>query len=159
MSLRSASCTMWVIVMWAIFIALFGGLYLAYKLGSDRAASKRADLELDIKKSYWENWEQTVVDNELERRIDVELTVPESAAKLKNDALNLVRSFYGLQYADFNTYYDAKYKDYYVRKLVAYIYSYGKSRYMCRKIFNIYSESRCFTAKSLRTDSRLVQCG
>lgn len=112
---------MWVIVMWAIFIALFGGLYLAYKLGSDRAASKRADLELDIKKSYWENWEQTVVDNELERRIDVELTVPESAAKLKNDALNLVRSFYGLQYADFNTYYDAKYKDYYVRKLVAYI--------------------------------------
>ena len=107
--------------MWAIFIALFGVLYLAYKLGSDRAASKKADLELDIKKSYWEKWEQTVVDNELERRIDLELTVPESAAKLKNDALNLVRSFYGLQHADFNTYYDAKYKDYYVRKLVAYI--------------------------------------
>ena len=115
-SLRSANYTMW-----AIFIALFGGIFWAYKIGADKAASKRADFELDIKKSYWENWEQTVVDNELERRIDFDLTVPETAAKLKEDALNIIRSFYGLQYADFNTYYDAKYKDYYVRKLVAYI--------------------------------------
>ena len=107
--------------MWAIFIALFGGIYWAYKLGSNRAASKRADQELEIKRSYWEDWGRTVVDNALETRIDSDLIYPETSGKLKKDALDLIRSFHGLQYADFNNYYDAKYKDYYVRKMAAYI--------------------------------------
>lgn len=107
--------------MWAIFIALFGGLYWAYRLGSDRSASKRADQELEIKKSYWEDWEKTVVDNTLEMHIDSDLIKPEIAGHLKNDALEIIRSFHGLQHADFNNHYDAKYKDYYVRKMAAYI--------------------------------------
>ncbi len=107
--------------MWAIFIALFGGLYWVYRLGSDRAASKRADQELDIKKSYWEDWEKTVVDNSLETRIESDLIAPETSGKLKSDAIELIRSFHGLQYADFNNHYDSKYRDYYVRKMAAYI--------------------------------------
>lgn len=88
--------------MWAIFIALFGGIYWAYKIGSDRAASKRADQELDIKKSYWEDWEKTVVDDTLEMHIESDLISPETAGYLKNDALEIIRSFHGLQHADFN---------------------------------------------------------
>ena len=75
--------------MWAIFIALFGGLYWAHRLGSDRSASKRADQELEIKKSYWEDWEKAVVDNTLEMHIDSDLIKPEIAGHIKNDALEI----------------------------------------------------------------------
>lgn len=107
--------------MWAIFIALFGGLYWAYKLGSDWSAYKRAEQVFEIRESYWKDWMKTVIDSTLETRIDSDLIKPEIAGHLKNDALEIIRSFHGLQHADFNNHYDAKYKDYYVRKMAAYI--------------------------------------
>lgn len=107
--------------MWAIFVALFGGIYWAYRIGSDRAAFKRAKFELDIKKSYWEDWARKVVDSNIESQIDSDIINPETFQKLKDDAIELIRSFHGLQHADFNNYYNSKYHDYYVRKMAAYI--------------------------------------
>lgn len=107
--------------MWAIFVALFGGLYLAYKLGSDVAASKRFDREHNKHMTCWEEWERSVVDNSVEDRIESDIMSPETFIKLKQDTIELIRTFHGLKYADFNTYYDAKHKDFYVREMVKYI--------------------------------------
>ena len=107
--------------MWAIFIAIFGGLYLAFKFGSDRAASKQADAKLEQQKLGWEAWDSLVIDSKLEAEIESSLITPEPAKFLKDEALKLIRTFHGLEYADFNEYYNAKYKDYYVRAMVAYI--------------------------------------
>lgn len=107
--------------MWAIFIAVFGGLFLLFKLGSDRASTKQADERLELQKRSWDNWDSLVTDRELETQIDTSLIIPESAQSLKDNTLKLIRSFHGLEHADFNEYYNAKYKDYYVRALVAYV--------------------------------------
>lgn len=107
--------------MWAIFIALFGGLFWAFKVGADRTSSKLADAKLEQRRRNCEEWDSIVTDSKLESQIESRLIAPETAKSLKDDALNLIRSFHGLEYADFNERYNAKYRDYYVRALVAYI--------------------------------------
>ena len=107
--------------MWAIFIAIVGGLFWAFKIGSDRAASKNADAKLQQCRTNWKIWNNLVVDSQLESRIETDLIVPETARQLKQDALELIRSFHGLDHADFNEHYNNKYRDYYVRAMVEYI--------------------------------------
>ena len=107
--------------MWAIFIALFGGIYWACKLGSDRASSKQADARLEQHKLSWDAWNNLVVDSRLESQIETNLIIPETSKQLKQDALKLIRSFHGLERADFNEHYNNKYRDYYVRAMVRYI--------------------------------------
>lgn len=107
--------------MWAIFIALFGGLYWAFKLGSDRAASNKAEARLQQHKINWEVWNELVTDHQLETQIETNLMMPEIYRQLKREALELIRSFYGLEHADFNEHYNKKYQDYYVRAMVKYI--------------------------------------
>lgn len=107
--------------MWAIFIALFGGLYWAFKIGSDRNLSKIADANLRQCELNWAVWRNLVVDSQLETRVDTNLIIPETARQLKQNALTLIRSFYGLEHADFNENYNNKYRDYYVRAMVKYI--------------------------------------
>lgn len=107
--------------MWAIFIAIFGGLFLAMQLGSDRSASRQADIRLDQHRRCLADWRSMVVDRELETHIETNLIVPETANVLKKNTLELIRSFHGLEEANFNYYYNAKYKDYYVRALITYV--------------------------------------
>lgn len=107
--------------MWAIFIALFGGLYWVFKLGADRNLSKKAEASLQQCRLNWEEWSNLVVDSQLETRVNTNLIIPETAEQLKKDALTLIRSFYGLELADFNEHYDNKYRDYYVRAMAKYI--------------------------------------
>ena len=42
--------------MWAIFIAIFGGLFWAFKIGADRAASKQADQRLEQARIAQDHW-------------------------------------------------------------------------------------------------------
>lgn len=107
--------------MWAIFIALFGGLFWAFKVGSDKTSSKQADKELEQHRQNWDEWDALVTDSQLEAQINSDLIRPETAVLLKECALKLIRTFHGLEYADFNEHYNAKYKDYYVRAMVSYI--------------------------------------
>lgn len=107
--------------MWAIFIVLFGVFFWVFKLGADRTSSRQADKKLEQAKLSWDAWDSLVIDTALESQIETSLMVPETANRLKEDALKILRSFHGLEYADFNNYYDAKYKDYYVRAIVTYI--------------------------------------
>lgn len=107
--------------MWAIFIALFGGLYLAFKVGADKSASRDAEAKLQQYRLNWQVWNELVVDEQLETRIETNLIIPETAMQLKQDALKLIRSFHGLEHADFNEHYNNKYRDYYVRAMVEYI--------------------------------------
>lgn len=107
--------------MWAIFIAIFGGLYLAFKVGADKSASRAAEAKLQQYRLNWQVWNELVVDEQLETRIETNLIIPETAMQLKQDALKLIRSFHGLEHADFNEHYNNKYRDYYVRAMVEYI--------------------------------------
>lgn len=107
--------------MWSIFVALFGGLFWAIKIGSDKSASRAADAKIDRQQYTQSTWRSLVVDDKLEAQIETNLLIPETADLLKSNALKLIRSFHGLELADYNNYYNAKYGDYYVRALVAYI--------------------------------------
>lgn len=114
--------------MWAIFIAIFGGLFWAFKIGADKASSNKADAELRTAKKNWDEWNSLVTDDDLESKIHTNLIVPETAKQIKADTLALIRSFHGLECADFNEYYNAKYRDYYVRAMALYVelVQYGK---------------------------------
>lgn len=107
--------------MWAFFIALFGGIYLAFKFSADRSSSRLADKRLEQHKRNWDEWDSLVVDRKIEEQVETSLILPKTAPALKDSTLNLVRSFHGLEYADFNKNYNAKYEDYYVRALVSYV--------------------------------------
>lgn len=107
--------------MWAIFIAIFGGLFWAFRVRADRVSSIKADTELNTLKTSWEKWSTTVMDDDLESKIQTDLIVTETAKKIKTSTLELIRSLHGLEYADFNEHYNAKYKDYYVRTMVSYV--------------------------------------
>lgn len=107
--------------MWTIFIALFGGLYWAFKISSDMADSRTADIKISRRQHVQNAWRSLVVDKRLETQITRNLLIPETAVLMKSDALKLIRSLHGLERANYNKYYNAKYKDYYVRALVAYI--------------------------------------
>ena len=107
--------------MWAIFVVLLGVLFGVFKLGADRTSSRQADQKLEQTKLSWDSWDSLVTDTALESQIETSLMVAETAIRLKEDALKILRSFHGLEHADFNNYYDAKYKDYYVRAIVTYI--------------------------------------
>ena len=107
--------------MWAIFVVLFGALYWAFKIGSDKAVSRSEDAKIGLQQHIQNTWRSLVVDDELEAQITTNLLIPETAALLKSNSLELIRSFHGLERAGYNQYYNAKYKDYYVSALVIYI--------------------------------------
>ena len=62
--------------MWAIFIALFGGLYWAFKIGSDRAASNMADAKLKQLRAMQDKWYEQVKDYSLEVQMRAEPGTP-----------------------------------------------------------------------------------
>lgn len=107
--------------MWAIFIAVFGGLFWMCKIVADKSSSNEADRKLRVLKSNWDDWKTMVVDEKLESKIETNLFIPETAQQMKADTLKLIRSFHGLEHADFNEHYNNKYRDYYVRAMVRYV--------------------------------------
>lgn len=86
--------------MWAIFIALFGGLYWAFKLGNDRAKSNEADRRITDWRERNDRWQSSVLDEELNAKTMAMVETEEGFQELKDKALKVLRQLPGLEYAD-----------------------------------------------------------
>lgn len=105
--------------MWAIFIALFGGIYWAYKIGSDRAASKQADEKIEQLRMTQDEWYKQVDDYQLEVQIRTEPGTPEFR-KQCDEALALIHTLPGLEKAEFD-FGSRRKSSFYVSHMVLYI--------------------------------------
>lgn len=105
--------------MWAIFIALFGGLYWAFKIGSDRTASNIADTKIRNMRSVQDRWYEQVKDFQLESKLVVYPDTPGFLEKC-DEAIAFIRTLPGLEKADFD--FRSRKKSYfYVERIVLYI--------------------------------------
>lgn len=105
--------------MWAIFIALFGGLYWAFKIGSDRTASNIADTKIRNMRSVQDRWYEQVKDFQLESKLVVYPDTPGFLEKC-DEAIAFIRTIPGLEYADFD-FRSRKKSSFYVYQMVLYI--------------------------------------
>lgn len=105
--------------MWAIFIALFGIIFWAFKIGADRSSSREADRRLAQHKNNWDDWYAAVKDYDLEKRIEAEFDAG-AYNTMADSALQFIRTLPGLEYADFD-YRSRKNSSYYIRSLILYI--------------------------------------
>lgn len=105
--------------MWAIFIALIGGIYLAYKFGSDRATSKQADKKIEQLRTTQDEWYKQVNDYQLEVHLRAEPGTPEFR-KQCDEALAVIHTLPGLENANFD--FNAREKSrFYVSQMALYI--------------------------------------
>ena len=102
--------------MWSFFVALFGGTYWAYKVGSDKAASRRADDKNFLMRCAQEKWTEQTRDYELEVQIR---NTSDNAEYQKQyqEAIELIRTLPGLEKANFR--YGKS--SFYVSQMVLYI--------------------------------------
>lgn len=105
--------------MWAIFIALFGGIYWAAKIGSDRAASRQADFRIANIRQIQDRWYHQVKDYNLETQMRVYPDTPGFLEKRK-DAISFIRTLPGLENANFD-FRSRKQSHYYVTEMILYI--------------------------------------
>lgn len=105
--------------MWAIFIAIFGGLFWAFKIGADRVASKQADQRLEQARIIQKHWYEQVEDYNLETEIRTEPGTPAFRAQC-DEAIAFVRTLPGLENANFD--FGARRKSsFYITQFVLYI--------------------------------------
>lgn len=105
--------------MWAIFIALFGGLYWAFKIGSDRAASNMADAKLKQLRTMQDKWYEQVKDYNLEVQMRAEPSTPEFREQC-DDVIAFIRTLPGLETANFD-FTSRKKSEFYVSQMVLYV--------------------------------------
>lgn len=105
--------------MWAIFIALFGGLYWAFKIGSDRAASNMADAKLKQLRAMQDKWYEQVKDYNLEVQMRAEPGTPEFREQC-DDVIAFIRTLSGLETANFD-FTSRKKSEFYVSQMVLYV--------------------------------------
>lgn len=105
--------------MWAIFIALFGGVYWSLKIFSDRAASGIADRRIEQASITQERWYRQVKDYNLETEIRTEPGTLAFKAQC-DEAIELIRTLPGLEKANFD-FVSRKKSSFYVTQFVLYI--------------------------------------
>lgn len=105
--------------MWAIFIALFGGVYWSLKIFSDRAASNIADRRIEQARTTQDHWYKQVKDYNLETGIRTEPGTPAFKAQC-DEAIELIRTLPGLEKANFD-FVSRKKSSHYVTQFVLYI--------------------------------------
>lgn len=126
--------------MWAIFIAIFGGLYWAFKIGADRASSNQADIKIQQLGEMQDRWHMQVRDFNLETEMIVYQGVPGFVEKC-NDAISFIRTFPGLENANFD-FHSRKSSHFYVSQMILFIQMVrvGKLPSECTRDFGNYLE-------------------
>lgn len=105
--------------MWAIFIAIFGGLFWAMKLGSEKMSTKEADQRLEQVRITQNRWYAQVENFRLEKQITTTPGTPEHKAEC-DKAIAFIRTLPGLEKANWD--YTAYSKShFYVSQMVLYI--------------------------------------
>lgn len=87
--------------MWAIFVAVFGGLFWAFKISRDTATSKRADKKLEQMRLAQDHWYEQVKDYDLETRIRATPGTPAFKTQC-DEAIAFIRTLPGLENANFD---------------------------------------------------------
>lgn len=105
--------------MWAIFIAIFGGLYWMFKLGSDSYSSRQADIINRRFVDGQEEWRKHVVDFRTEVQIRDELYT-KAFHRMSEDALCVIRTLPDLGSANFD-FRSRKKSSFYVYQMILYI--------------------------------------
>lgn len=105
--------------MWALFIALFGGIFLAFKLGADRMSSKEADQRIAQARITQDRWYAQVENYRLEKEITTTPGTPEHKAEC-DKALAFIRTLPGLEKAKWD-YASRDKSHFYVAQMVLYI--------------------------------------
>lgn len=105
--------------MWAIFIAVFGGLFWMCKIGADCSASRQADRRIKQSKILQDNWYAQVKDYTLETQIQAEPGTPEFRAQC-DEAIAFIRTLPDLEKANFD-FRTRKESSFYVSQFVLYL--------------------------------------
>lgn len=87
--------------MWAVFVAVLGGLFWAFKIGRDITASKKADKKLEQMRITQDHWYEQVKDRDLENEIRAVHGTPAFRTQC-NEAIAFVRTLPGLENANFD---------------------------------------------------------
>lgn len=105
--------------MWAVFIAVFGGLFWIFKIRKDVATSKQADKKLEQLRTTQDNWCEQVKDYDLEAKIRVEQGTAAFRARC-DEAIAFIRTLPDLENAKFD--FGARRKSsFYVSQFVLYL--------------------------------------
>lgn len=105
--------------MWAIFIALFGGIYWSIKLASEQSKTIIANDKIYNLGAMQSRWRQQVEDYNLETQIRVHYGDPGFIEKC-NEAILFIRTLPGLENANFD-FHSRKKSSFYVSRMVLYI--------------------------------------
>lgn len=103
----------------AIVLLTFWAIYI----GRDSAKTKKADARIEDMKTTWDRWENRVrYTDAQEAKLREDAISPSRYGKMRQSALETIRSFHGLEYACFDTN-RKKYGDEKIRTMVKYIES------------------------------------
>jgi hypothetical protein len=102
--------------MWSIFIAIFGGLYWAIKIGSDRSKSRIADERISRRMAVQDRWREQVYDYNIETRLCVYPGDKDFQRKC-DSAISFIRTLPGLVDANFD-FRSRKQSPYYVSRMI-----------------------------------------
>lgn len=92
------------------------------RIGCDSVRNKQADIRIENMKMNWDLWQKRVkYTDEQEARLRESVISPSRYGVMKQNALNTIRSFYGLEYACFEC--KKKYGEESIRTMVKYIES------------------------------------
>lgn len=118
--------------MWEIFLVLFGGVYWASKIGSEKVALRQADAVMERYRANKDRWYQQVCDDQLETRLRHTPGTPEFSRQCA-EAIAVIRTLPGLENANF-AFYGRRDSKFYVSQMVLYIQMVkrGKLSYLCR---------------------------
>lgn len=85
--------------MWALYVALFGGVFWLCKLGHDRIQSKETDRRIVALQAQYERWTDSVKDDWL-NKWTIDMVGKESGyLKLQEEAIDVIRKLPGMEHA------------------------------------------------------------
>ncbi len=85
--------------MWALFIAIFGGVFWFCKLGHDRLQAKETDHRIANLQAQYERWENSVRDDWLNKYTIDMVNTEGGFLKLQEEAIEVIRQLPGMEHA------------------------------------------------------------
>lgn len=85
--------------MWALYIALFGGVFWICKLGHDRLQVKEADRRIALLQAQYERWEDSVRDDLLNKYTMDMVKTNRGFLELQREAIDVIHQLPGMEHA------------------------------------------------------------
>lgn len=85
--------------MWALYVALFGGVFWLCKLGHDRLQARETERRIDVLQAQYERWKTSVQDEWLNKYTIDMVKTERGYLKLQEEALVVIRELPGMEHA------------------------------------------------------------